>query len=217
MPRQRREQPPRGLVVYCADIGSVAKRRFGWARQRTDGAQPAIRRGTDISKLVQAVAADLNGGRSVALGFECPLFVPIRDNPEELTSAREGEGNRPWSAGAGAAVLATALTECVWILRALRRQVSTKVSVFLTWDEFCEASGGLFLWEAFVSSRAKGKSHQDDAAIAVRSFAAQLPDLKQAIPIWEAVVHSLVGAALLGTEWSSDTSLLRKACLVIKA
>ena len=62
--------------------------------------------GSSIAELVRLVADDLHSGALVALGFECPLFVPLRERAEELTSGRHGDGNRPWSAGAGCAVLA---------------------------------------------------------------------------------------------------------------
>ena len=93
-----------GLVVFCADVGSVKRGRFGWARGQPQSDDFLLE--DSIEKLVQAVADDLRSGALVALGFECPLFVPLRERPEELTSGRRGDGNRPWSAGAGCAVLA---------------------------------------------------------------------------------------------------------------
>jgi hypothetical protein len=101
------------LVIYCADIGSVAQGRFGWARQLVGPARARLAQGTDIRQLAEAAATDLRRGTSVALGFECPLFVPVPDDPMRLTSARRGEGNRPWSAAAGAGSLAVGLTEVV--------------------------------------------------------------------------------------------------------
>src|SRR5437867_4377744 len=99
------------LVAYCADVGSVAAGSFGWASHPSrEGAAP-----TDIRALAEAVAEDLNAARRVALGFECPLFVPLADDPAELLSAREGDGSRPWSAGAGPTVLAVGLVEAAWI------------------------------------------------------------------------------------------------------
>ena len=82
---------PDSLVVYCADIGSVANGRFAWARA---SARPNSRvsTGTDIRCLVTQVAHDLNGGKKVALGFECPLWVPVACDPNRLTSRRCGEG-----------------------------------------------------------------------------------------------------------------------------
>jgi hypothetical protein len=65
--------------------------------------------GRDISVFAEGIAKDLSAGYAVALGFECPLFVPVAKAPEHLTKGRAGEGNRPWSAGAGVAVLASGL------------------------------------------------------------------------------------------------------------
>jgi hypothetical protein len=59
----------------------------------------------------------------VALGFECPLFVPLNLQPEALTTARSGEGSRPWSAGAGCGALATGLVQVAWILRKIRQEL----------------------------------------------------------------------------------------------
>jgi hypothetical protein len=56
-----------------------------------------------------------------------------------------------------------------------------------------------------------------DAEIAVRRFAAHLPDIAEANAIHEATVYSLIGAALLRTGWSPDLSLLETSCVVIKA
>jgi hypothetical protein len=86
------------LAIYCADIGSVPKARFGWARGDTDEAGIERHRGgTEIIELVDAVAEDLAADRAVALGFECPLFVGVPTQPMRLGTARSGEGNRSWS------------------------------------------------------------------------------------------------------------------------
>jgi hypothetical protein len=102
--------------VYCADIGSVVNRCFGWAV--ASGPNADVDEADDIEGLTAAVAQALAAGDKVALGFECPLFVPLPDDPKELTKARDGEGSRPWSAGAGCGALATGLTQTVWILSA---------------------------------------------------------------------------------------------------
>jgi hypothetical protein len=89
-------------VIYCADIGSVPNRRFGWARSDTrDDTIESHRGGTEIIDLVDTVAADIAGGQAVALGFECPLFVPVPEQALRLGAARPGEKNRSWSAGRG--------------------------------------------------------------------------------------------------------------------
>ncbi len=114
----------------------------------------------------------------MAMGFECPLLVPIPDDPARLTSARNGEGKRAWSAGAGAGALATGLTETVWNLCNLRNKVSSNIPAFLDWSGFREVKNGLFLWEAFVSGRAHGEDDVADAEKAVRCFAAVFPNIQ---------------------------------------
>jgi len=59
----------------------------------------------------------------VALGFEAPLSFPDHDKPRLLGKARPEDGARPWSAGAGATVLPTALAQLRWILRKLKKRL----------------------------------------------------------------------------------------------
>ncbi len=202
------------VAVVCADIGSVQAKRFGWSGVSTDGSK-LNGDSSSIEALASAVAQLLANGDAVALGFECPLFTPLRDNPQELTKARNKEGNRSWSAGAGCGALATGLVEVAWVLSELRKNTPTKVEAFLDWEDFQKANGGLFLWEAFVSGRAKGDSHALDAEIAVRQFQQSMPHPITAIN--EENVISLIGACLLRTGWSTDLQLLSQSCLVIKS
>jgi len=110
-------------VIYAADIGSVAAGNFGWAR--LDAEHDSVRvehdRGTEIADLVEAVAHDLDSRRGVALGFECPLFVPVPAEASRLGKARPGERDRPWSGGPGTGALATGLVETAWVLGELRQ------------------------------------------------------------------------------------------------
>jgi len=196
------------IIVYCADIGS----KFGWASRTASG--------TDIRTLVDVVADDLNAGIPVALGFECPLFVPIREDPMELRSARSGEVfsgiSRPWSASAGATSMGMGIVQTIWILREVRGRLVRKVPAYLEWQRFRKAGRGLFLWEAFVTGPAKTGTDIDDAKIAVRRFEKALPDVEKANAMHEDKVHSLIGAALIRTDWSTDLSLLKKPCIVIR-
>lgn len=206
----------RNVAVYCADIGSVAKRRFGWAGASRVG-EPALESGITMDGLASAVANNLNDGRPVALGLECPLFVPITDDPSGLTCARPGEGARAWSAGAGAGALATGLTQTVWLLREIAGRLTSRAPAYLDWPTFVRAHQGLFLWEAFVTGSSKADSHIGDAALAVNAFLRALPnpDAMNAVSCLD--VHSLVGAALIRTGWSTDPQLLSRPCIVIKA
>lgn len=202
------------LWIFCADIGSVEKGRFGWFGAGPDE-KPML--GRCIEDLASAVAQKINSGAKVALGFECPLFAPLRDMPMLLTKARAGEGNRSWSAGAGCGALATGLVEVTWLLNTIRA-ITLKSSVaFLDWKAFEKANGGLFLWEAFVSGKAKGSGHAHDAEIAVQRFRESLPNPELANAISETNVLSLVGACMLRTGWSANVQLISAPCLVIKA
>jgi hypothetical protein len=197
------------LAVFCADIGSVKAGNFGWY----GGAPGAEGPGNDPATLADAVARQLRTAHAVALGFECPLFVPLCPDPSGLTAARDGEAARPWSAAAGATALATGLTQVAWILRRIRAE--THAPAFLKWDDFQHARSGLFLWEAFVSGAAKGNDHPDDARKAVAAFQAALPDPTRhnAVSVREA--YSLIGAALLRTGWKTNPAVLSTPALVI--
>jgi hypothetical protein len=204
------------LIIHCADIGSVRRGNFGWARFAVDATDSACDTGFDIHTFADALAADINAGHPVAVGFECPLFVPVPDDPKDLTSARPGEGNRAWSAGAGAGSLATGLTETVWILERVRRRLSTPCAVHTKWKPF-QQSGGLFIWEAFVTDKAKSDTHHGDAELAVLSFREALPDPeKQNAIVCDGPVRSLIGGALLQSGWVSDLGRLTEPCLVVR-
>ena len=133
------------------------------------------RGGRHPSELVDEAGADLNSGLPVALGFECPLWIDLPEDAGELTSARNGEGDRAWSAGAGCGALATGLAETAWILRGLRA-LAPSAQAFLRWKEFVEAKSGIFLWEAFVAGKAKTDTHEGDAKKAADAFLELLPN-----------------------------------------
>ena len=205
---------PDSLVVYCADIGSVKGGKFGWARA---SARPNSRvsTGTDIRCLVTQVAHDLNGGKKVALGFECPLWVPVACDPNRLTSRRCGEGSFPFAAGAGATSLVTGLTETAWILSGIRSETQD-VEAYLDWPRFAAADNGLLLWEAMVTGENRTGSHEGDAAAAVCAFIKALPDPTACNAVTSPhKVRSLIGTALLWAGWSDDLQLLRTPCVVI--
>ena len=197
------------LAVFCADVGSGKATHLGWF----GGLAGQEQAGTDPTTLAREIAHHLRSLHPVALGFECPLFVPLAEQPGDLTAARVGEGNRPWSAAAGAAALATGLTQVAWMLRRIRSEVH--VPAFLKWGDFQHANTGLFVWEAFVSGKAKAVDHAGDARRAVEAFRAALPspDRHSAVSVQEA--YSLVGAALLRTGWKTNPAVLSTPALVI--
>lgn len=205
------------LAIYCADVGSIRSGNFGWARaDLPEGYVERHRGGPEIVELVDVIADDLSGGVPVALGFECPVFVPVPEEPVRLGMARAGEGNRSWSAGAGTGALATGLVQMAWILKQLRAR-APDAEVFLDWGSFWSGRRGLFLWEAFVTDRAKAETHVDDAAVAVTCFVSSLPDPPAQNAIVETRVLSLLGAAMLWSGWSDELELLHTSCLVLRA
>lgn len=207
--------------IYCADVGSVAT-NFGWAKVDRDGA--FVDSGRNIDDLVQRVAADLDGGESIALGFECPLWVPLPVESGTLGKARPGESgvgqpSRPWSAGAGLGSLAAGLVQVPWILLGIRSKTpAVDLTGTTIWALFDEGKATVFLWESMVTAEAKGESHVDDARIGALAFRASLPDplAADACPP-DGPVYSLAGAALLRAGWSDDHRLVGEAPLVIRA
>ena len=203
------------LAIYCADIGSVAKGNFGWARLNCVETPTCIV-GQDIRDFTDYIADDLNSNHPVALGFECPLFIPIPDDPEFLSSAREGERNRAWSAVAGAGSLVTGLSETVWILTQIQQKLLADIPIHLRWSPFQQSNVGLFFWEAFVTGDFKAGTHIGDAEIAVNQFYKYLRDPEAHNAIKSSNVRSLIGAALLQSGLTDELSLLNKPCLVIR-
>ena len=67
------------LAICCADIGSVQQGNFGWA------SLPAVAAADHASprSLAEFVSTRLRANQRVALGFECPLWVPIADEPSQ--------------------------------------------------------------------------------------------------------------------------------------
>jgi hypothetical protein len=196
------------LLIACADVGSVAKGNFGWAD--SDGEE-----GANPSEFAAKAARAISEGRPVALGFECPLFVPLPHAERELGKGRAGEGGRPWSAGAGCGALATGLVQATWTLTEIRKRCPAASNAHLDWATFNIASRGLLLWEAFVSGARKGADHVADARRAVSAFEAKLPlpetDIIAVNPV------SLAGLALLRAGWPVGLDALTQPCLAIKA
>ncbi len=202
------------ISIFCADVGSIKAKKFGWAADTPD--QIGIQLGTDIELFAKLISSSISDGRKVAIGFECPLFVPMRNDPILVNSARKGEGNRSWSAGAGTGALATGLVEVLWVLNTVASLQGQPPKAGLSWATF-RNSDSVFLWEAFVTSVSKGTGHAEDAAIAIECFKSALPDMDDANAIEESSVLSLVGAAALRAGWSDNIGILSEPCLVIKA
>jgi hypothetical protein len=201
------------LAVFAADIGAVQRGRFGWA------SDPACEKAdhTSIRHMVDAVVGAANGGSRIALGVECPLFVPCPEDPSQLGKARTGEGRLAVFAQVGATVAVLGLQQLCWVLRGVRDALSGRPTGTVDWSEFESRNLELFLWEAFISGSGKSGSHVDDAAVAVRNFQRARLDagVRQAVTCPNPV--SLGGLALLWSGWSRDAKLLETSTWVIKA
>jgi len=195
-------------LIAAVDIGSPKAGNLGWATTAPE------RTGTDISELTDLICEALKSG-AVALGFEAPLWVPLRQDVMSLTSARRGEGSRPWSAGAGTGALATGLVVVSYILSQIIAK-EPSVSVSLDYKQPPTQPHSLFLWEAFVSQGNKGTSHTEDAMIAARAFERRKNDLESAQYLEAENNLNLLGAMLLRAGLSQDIGLLQSDLLVLK-
>lgn len=204
-------------VVYVADAGSVARGNFHWVSSLTLGESSQ-----DPEALAHRIVRSLSRSKTVALGFESPLFMPCPDERERLGKARRGEcsmetGNRPFNASAGATVLVTGIQTLAWVLRKVQQAVPDTVGT-TRWAEFQSKKADLLVWEAFVSGKEKAQDHVGDARLAVEAFLHHWAkgDLESASCVSESHVFSLAGAAILFASLSTDQSLLREPSIVLR-
>jgi hypothetical protein len=203
------------MRVAIIDIGKPGK-NLGWAIDEPD------EDGRDLNDCIKTLIVSLREG-PVALGFEAPQFVPIRDDPLKLTAARKGEFGpglrpRPFSAGAGASVLVTSLVIVPYVLNRLREALP-RASATFDWQRPLTELGQLLLFEAFVTDQRKTATtrHIEDARLAIADFRRGIvsPEtFKSSVTSDEGM--NLLGAALLRTGWSSDVALLSTSCLVVR-
>lgn len=186
--------------VAAVDVGTF--KNWGIAANQAFPMQTASTLTERVSGLVAKIAEELRqASRPVALGFEAPLWVPIRENPEELLKARPGEGTRPWSAGAGGAVTAAGLAVVPWWLTAIQKAVGAQPQA--TMDPTLWRPGVLLVWEAFVSAAGKTKTTENqnvqDAKSAVEAFCSREWKLQRGDD--NIKVYSLAAAALRFCGW----------------
>lgn len=201
------------ISVWVADVGSIALNRFGWCHADLGGG--TIRTGGDISVFADGIVEDLSEGHKVALGFECPLFIPIPEDHRRLGKARSGDGDRAWSAHAGAASLTVGLSQSAWVLRRIASTSRSPVAPTFRWGDAYQGQSNLFVWEAFVSGKAKADTHTGDAEMAAKAFLDAYPNIEQASSVTCESPLSVVGAAM---RWAGLAgSEANSPCVVIKA
>lgn len=141
------------VTVWVADVGSISRNHFGWCKAAP--IKGTLRIGVDIAEFADGICEDISDERKVALGFECPLFIPVPEDSAKLGKARVGDGDRAWSATAGAGALAIGMVESAWVFRRIARTSKRPVLPTLRWPDFHQGQSNLFVWEAFVSGKAK--------------------------------------------------------------
>ena len=158
-------------ISVCVDVGSLRDTnnvKFGWIA--SDGNE-----GTSIDALAVHLTELQASGISVALGFECPSWIPVPSDSKDIGAQRDGEDGFPWSAGAGAGTLATGLAQISWILRRLAN-TAPAVSITTSRDVWvAEPNHVWLLWEAFVAGDRKpnygtANGHIADARAGLYAF-----------------------------------------------
>lgn len=196
------------LCVAVIDIGKLEN--LGWV---VEG--PTISRaGTDIEVFIEVLVTAMNMG-PLALGFEAPMFVPYGRSLSDLDKARQGDGDRAFSASVGASVLTKGLVIVPYILERLRQGVRHAEPTF-GWREPL-SHGDLLLLEAFVTHMGKSASHEECARMALNGF----PRGFESRASFESAVSdtctlNLLGAILLRMGWTDDLSVLAEPCMVVR-
>lgn len=205
------------LQVFCADIGSIARNSFAWARRIPGSDSEELHRPESIESLATSVLHVLREGKPVALGFEAPLFIPVPEDSDRLGKARSCDAPSPaWSSKIGASVFATAMVQIPWTLRFIHDQVPD-LQVHLQWSSFAEQQKGLLLWEAFVSGAAKGETHEEDAASGVQAFCEQLPSPGDPTAAATEGPFSILAAAAIWAGFDLPIEATRYPCLLVRA
>jgi hypothetical protein len=206
------------LQVFCADVGSIARESFAWARRIPGTAEDEeVHQPESIESIAAAVVHVIAHGEPVALGFEAPMFVPVPNDPARLGKARPCDAPSPsWSSNVGASVLATAIVQVPWILRYIHERVPD-LRVHVAWPSFAEQQGGLLLWEAFVSGAAKGETHEEDARSGVQAFCEQLPNPGEATAEATERPLSLMTAAAIWAGFDLAPEDMRRPSLLVRA
>jgi hypothetical protein len=209
-------------VVACLDVGSPKEGNVGWAILHGTGGGT----GGDLHAFVNALAGHLVAGRTVAVGFECPLYVPKRADPAAMTNCRVGEKGLNWCGGPGASVLATGLAQVNWCLARIAEQ-APGIQGTTRWDDLTDRRAHLYCWEAFITSRAgveialeddnRIPLHEQDALCGALAFLRAIAHGgAPASDLGDEAAVSLVGLHLLETRLATDTSLLSEPCAVLK-
>lgn len=219
-----------GVVVrvVAVDVGSIGPpSKFAWASLDVPGQRNAAA-GDDPETAVCDLLACLEKGQSAVLLLESPMSVPVPPAQEGrwrvLGKARDGEGNRPWSAGAGAGVLATGLVQGAWMLGRLAAAMP-RLTVTTHADLWQRDGAQLLLAEAFVSGDGKpvplpASQHAADAVAAGLALVERLDTddgLISDVRCFPQHAFNLLAATAMWAGLRVDPGELRQDVLVIHA
>lgn len=147
--------------ICVIDIGSPKLGNLGWCYLEAAAQQEHT--GFHLDDLFPHIHNGVST-HGLILGLEAPLFVPIRPDLMLATKARKGEARRPWSAGAGAQVLALNLPIMVYLFQGIQA-LFPDISWHLNETSFSAKANEIMIFEALVSGSDKGTSHINDAQI----------------------------------------------------
>ncbi len=229
------------IVIACVDIGSPQQGNVGYSIW-LNGTQHFPVQNTPCPvndraiAFVDCLANLIRQNYRIALGFECPLFVPRRDNFDKLSKQRVGETgiavavkySKSWSASAGVCSLGIGIPIADWILKKLKAKNELIIAT-VDWNAFQlnEPKPNLFLWEAFsipsAENRENGESsHDADARLAVKEFMKLIEDpprgVETIVPPEGEDCISLIGLSILrnGMGGLNSANVLEMHGLVLK-
>ncbi|MEU6654768.1 hypothetical protein ABZ904_36470 [Streptomyces sp. NPDC046900] len=196
------------MRVVGVDIGSVKQSNFAWAL--VDSLESGvISHGDDPEGAVQTLSRSLTEDGQAVLAVEAPMAVPVPTSSSDqwrwLGRARTGEGNRPWSAGAGAGSLATGVAQTAWMLSRLHT-LAPEATVTTQPQRFIAGEAKLLLAEAFVSATGKpvpveSGQHAADAEAAARATLAYLTTSSDGFPHVACAPHRALNLLAVLADW----------------
>lgn len=180
------------MLVIAMETGSASDGRVHWTGRRHDDDHPDASSGASPAELFDAVFHALHDGEQVALGFDCPLTVPVsldqgtavgHADADALVKLAEPASTRPGIAELGY-VLGELGTWRPWTT------VSTSLS---RW----KANTSILVWEAVPPEGSSGVTVDAAADSFFRQFRTATEDVAQAGPVVNLAAAAARRAGLL--------------------
>ena len=131
-----------------------------------------------------------------------------------------GEGNRAWCASAGTSALGFGVQETNYVLRAIARHSGRPVRGGIDVDGFLAGALDLLVWEALVTAGSKDRlapePHIADARVAAEEFATRVATGRVESDLAGGEVFNLAAAAIIAVGMSTETSMMRAPCVVVR-